>query len=60
MIKILPENYLIIMSEGRDLNFYSDYESKAKALTLDQVNAALKKYISLDKATFIYAGDFKQ
>jgi zinc protease len=48
-------NYL---SEGKDLDFYSDYESKAKSLTLDQVNAALRKYISLDNITFIYAGDF--
>ena len=49
-------NYL---SDGKDLNFYSDYENKAKALKLEQVNAALRKYISLDKITFIYAGDFK-
>jgi len=49
-------NYL---SDGKDLNFYSDYENKARALKLEQVNAALKKYISLDKITFIYAGDFK-
>ena len=48
------------LSDGKDLTFYTDYESKAKALTLKQVNAALRKYISLDKITFIYAGDFKQ
>jgi zinc protease len=47
------------LSDGKDLNFYSDYENKAKVLTLDQVNGALRKYISLDKITFIYAGDFK-
>jgi zinc protease len=49
-------NYL---SDGKELSFYMDYETKAKALTLEQVNAALRKYISLDKITFIYAGDFK-
>lgn len=48
------------LSDGRDLDFYTDYETKAKALTLEQVNAVLKKYISLDKVTFIYAGDFKK
>lgn len=47
------------MSDGKDLNFFTDYETKAKSLTLEQVNAALRKYISLDKITFIYAGDFK-
>lgn len=46
------------MSEGKDLTYYSDYESKAKNLTLEQVNAVLRKYISMDKITFIYAGDF--
>ena len=46
------------MSQGKDLDFYTDYENAAKKLTLDQVNAALRKYISVDKITFIYAGDF--
>lgn len=47
------------MSNGRDLSTFADYESKAKSLTLDQVNAAMRKYITLDKITMIYAGDFK-
>jgi zinc protease len=34
-------------------------KTKTKSLKLEQVNAALRKYISLDKITFIYAGDFK-
>jgi zinc protease len=46
------------MEQGKDLTFYSDNEDKVKKLTLDQVNAALRKYISPDKITFIYAGDF--
>lgn len=48
-------NYL---SDGKDLTFYSDYETKAKALTLEQVNTALRKYLTLDNVTLIYAGDF--
>jgi zinc protease len=35
-------------------------DSKLQALTLDQVNAALKKYISADKLVFLYAGDFNK
>jgi hypothetical protein len=31
---------------------------KQKAFRLEQVNAALRKYISVDKMTLIYAGDF--
>jgi zinc protease len=50
------ENYLEL---GKDLSFDTDYEDKAKALTVDQVNAALKKYVTPDKMTLIYAGDFK-
>jgi len=47
------------MDISKDLNFDMEYEEKAKALTVDQVNTALKKYVSPDKMTLIYAGDFK-
>jgi zinc protease len=46
------------MSDGKDLSFFTEYENKVKNLSLEQVNAALRKYISPDKITFIYAGDF--
>jgi zinc protease len=49
-------NYL---DQSRDLSFDTEYEDKVKKLSVDQVNAALRKYISLDKMTLIYAGDFK-
>jgi zinc protease len=48
------------MSDGKDLSFFSYTEERVKALTLDQVNAALRKYISADKMVFIYAGDFNK
>jgi zinc protease len=48
------------IEQGRDLAFESEYEEKVKNLSLDQVNAALRKYISADKVSFIYAGDFKK
>jgi len=48
------------MSDGKDLSFFNYNEEQARALTLDQVNAALKKYISPDKMTFVYAGDFNK
>jgi zinc protease len=48
------------LSNGKDLQFYSDYENAAQKLTLDQVNAALRKYISEDKISVIYAGDFEK
>jgi zinc protease len=47
------------LEEGKDLSFDTDYEDKAKALTVDQVNGVLRKYINPDKMTLVYAGDFK-
>jgi zinc protease len=48
------------MSDGKDLSFFNANEEQVKALTLDQVNAALRKYISPDKMVFVYAGDFNK
>jgi zinc protease len=48
------------MSVGKDLEFFDTYQDAASKLTLDQVNAALKKYLSPDKITLIYAGDFSK
>jgi zinc protease len=48
------------MEQGKDLTFYTDYEDAAKKLTLGQVNAVLRKYISVGKLTLIYAGDFSK
>ena len=47
------------LEEGKDMNFDTEYEDKVKSLSVDQVNAALKKYINPDKMMLIYAGDFK-
>jgi zinc protease len=46
------------MSDGKDLDFYTYNEDQVKALTLDQVNAVMRKYISPDKITYLYVGDF--
>ena len=59
------DNFLVYqmssyLDDGRDLSYYTDYENKVKNLTLPQVNAALKKYITSDKITLIYAGDFNK
>ncbi len=36
----------------------SDLEAKVQALTVDQVNATLRKYVSVDKVSVFKAGDF--
>ena len=45
---------------GIPLEDYDALETKIKSLTLAQVNAALRKYISADKLVFLYAGDFEK
>ncbi len=42
----------------RTLKWDADLEKKVAALTVDQVNAALRKYVSLEKVSIFKAGDF--
>jgi zinc protease len=48
-------NYLFIK---RDLLWDKAYEEKVLALTPEQINAAIKKYFTLDKINIFKAGDF--
>jgi zinc protease len=48
-------NYLFIK---RDLSWDEAYEKKVMALTLEQINAAVKKYFTPDKISIVKAGDF--
>ncbi len=48
------------LDDGKDLDFYLEYENNAKKLSLEQVNAALRKYIVPSKITMIYAGTFNK
>jgi len=43
---------------GRTMAYDADFESKVQALTLDQVNAAVKKYLDPAKLVMVRAGDF--
>lgn len=45
---------------GVPLEDYDTLESKVKTLKVEEVNNVLKKYLSLDKMTSIYAGDFNK
>jgi zinc protease len=48
------------MEDGRDLSDFTDFEDKMKALNLNQVNAAMKKYFDKSKLVLVYAGDFQK
>ena len=44
---------------GRTLQWDADFEAKLQALTLDQVNAAFRKYIKPEEISIVKGGDFK-
>lgn len=44
---------------GRTMAFSKKMDDAIAALSVAQVNAAMKKYLSVDKATTVKAGDFK-
>jgi zinc protease len=46
------------LDQNKTFKTYSEYEDKVKALDVDKVNAAMKKYFNLQKFILIYAGDF--
>lgn len=48
------------MINDRDLNQYVEFENKLKALSLDAVNAALRKYFDKSKLVMVYGGDFEK
>lgn len=43
---------------GRTMAFEAQLDAQVRALTVDQVNSALKKYLSLSKISTVKAGDF--
>jgi zinc protease len=48
-------NYLFI---GRTLGFGADLDAKIKALTPEQIIAAMRRHIDPTKITIVKAGDF--
>lgn len=55
LITILNNNLMY----DRDMNYYSDLDKKIQNLTVEDVNAAFKKYIDPSKFNIVKAGDFK-
>jgi zinc protease len=50
-------NYLFY---GRDMNWDKKFEENVQNLTLEQVNAAMKKYLDYSKMITVKAGDFNK
>ena len=45
---------------GRTMSWFADLEARVAALTPDQVNAAVKKYIDMNSLSIVKAGDLKK
>ncbi|MBL7804959.1 MAG: insulinase family protein [Saprospiraceae bacterium] len=45
---------------GRDMNWDKNFEQNVENLTLEQVNAAMKKHLDYSKIISVKAGDFKK
>lgn len=45
---------------GRDMSFVADFEKKLKALTVDDVNAAIRKHLKPERLYIVSAGDFEK
>jgi zinc protease len=56
LVGVLGEDLYV----GRTMQFQADLERKVGGLTVDQVNAALRKYVDPKQLTVITAGDFKK
>jgi len=49
-----------LVAQNRDIQSTKDLEEQIQALTVAQVNAAVKKYIDLEKLIVVTAGDFEK
>lgn len=48
------------MRDDRVLDDFTNFETKVKALDLDKVNAALRKYYDPSKLVTVFSGDFEK
>lgn len=57
---LVATSWLELMNEGHDWTESSERDEKVMKLTLEEVNAALRKMVNRDKLTVILAGDQKK
>lgn len=54
----LANNLSSYLFFGRTYNWDAEFDKKLQSITVEEVNAAMKKYITLDKISIFKAGDF--
>jgi zinc protease len=57
---VLANAWTANMDLGRTFAFSKQFEDRLRAVTVDQVNAAFRKYIDPARMTFVIAGDAKK
>jgi zinc protease len=55
----MAENLIAAVSRGYDVTWLDDFPGKVNALTDEQVNAAIKKYLKPESMVMVKAGTFK-
>lgn len=55
---VLSSTWLRYLESGRDFTWNKAFEEKVKALTLADVNRVAKKYLTIEKMSMAFAGDF--
>ncbi len=58
--RVISASWVKKLELDRDWTFNKEMEDKINALTTEQVNAALRKYIKPDQITYVLAGDMKK
>lgn len=48
------------MQEDRSFKWEDEFDKKIRSLTAEEVNAAMRKYLDLNKMSYIKAGDFEK
>lgn len=54
----LVGNLINNLFTGRTFAWEDEFDKKVQSLTLEEVNAAMKKYLAIDKISIVKAGDF--
>jgi zinc protease len=56
----MANNIHTLISRGRKISYLDEYAEKVNALTVNEVNAAIKKFMNPDKIMVIKAGTFEE
>ena len=57
--EVVGERLVVRGQDGRTLAWDEQMDAKLDALTVDQVNAAFRRHVSLDQLSIVKAGDFQ-